>query len=286
MPENSLSATDTFVSFLLSIQNVEPITVLSVLMLTWARLVPIVALAPFLGAKNISRTVRVMFGLSLAMLFLPYNLLVIHTNILFDDRFIGLMLKEVCIGAFLGFIAAAPFFIAQTTGSLIDHSRGSSALQVTDPTTQSQTGPVGLLYNFVLIALFYSLNGPFLFFNAIASSYQLLPIDGIISAAFFTARVSFWQEIMALGQKIMNLAIQIAAPALIGMLLTDLFLGIANRLAPQVQVVFLGIPLKSWVGIALMTAAWTLTLQVLGKESLTWIKAINQTIYQASQANA
>lgn len=282
--ENSLSATDTFVSFLLSIQNVEPITVLSVFFLTLARLVPIVSLAPFLGAKNLSRTVRVMFAISLAMLFLPYNLLVIHANIGFGARFIGFMLKEIATGAFLGFIAAAPFFIAQTTGSLIDHSRGSSALQVNDPTTQSQTGPVGLLYNFVLIALFYSLNGPFLFFDAVASSYQLLPIDGIIGSTFFTVKNSFWMQMIQLGQKILTLAIQLSAPALIGMLLTDLFLGIANRLAPQVQVVFLGIPLKSWVGIALMTAAWTLTIQVLGKESLTWIKAINQTIYQASRA--
>jgi type III secretory pathway component EscT len=85
-------------------------------------------------------------------------------------------------------------------------------------------------------------------------------------------------------QHIMNLAIQLSAPALIGMLLTDLFLGIANRMAPQVQVVFLGIPLKSWVGIALIAAAWSLTITVMGKESIQWIKAINQYVTQASQS--
>jgi type III secretory pathway component EscT len=85
-------------------------------------------------------------------------------------------------------------------------------------------------------------------------------------------------------QHIMNLAIQLSAPALIGMLLTDLFLGIANRMAPQVQVVFLGIPLKSWVGIALIAAAWSLIITVMGKESILWIKAINQYVTQASQS--
>ena len=79
-----------------------------------------------------------------------------------------------------------------------------------------------------------------------------------------------------------NMSVQFAAPALIGVLLTDLFLGIANRLAPQVQIVFLGIPLKSWVGLALLTVAWVLIIQVMGKESISWFKAMNQSIRQAA----
>lgn len=281
--ENAVSATDNFVSFFLSFQNINPLTVLSVFFLTLARILPIVTIAPFLGAKNLPGTVRMMFSVALCALFLPQNLLSIHGNIPYDMVFIGYMLKELLIGFMLGFIASAPFFIAQTAGSLMDHSRGSSALQVTDPTTQSQTGPLGILYNYMLIVIFFALDGPFLFFNAVALSYQLLPIDGLIGIAFFDLQTPFWKQIIAMLQHIMTLAIQLSAPALIGMLLTDLFLGIANRLAPQVQVVFLGIPLKSWVGIALIAVAWSLTLTVMGKESIMWVKAINQYITQANQ---
>ena len=279
--ENAASATDTFVSFLLSIQHVQPITVLSVFFLTIARILPIVTLAPFLGAKNIPGMVRMMFSVALCALFLPQNLLNIHTDIPYDLTFIGYLCKELAIGTFLGFLAAAPFFIATTTGTLIDHSRGASSLQVTDPTTQVQTGPIGSLYNYILIAVFFALDGPFLFLNALSHSYQLIPVDGMIGSAFFHLNTPFWKQIITLLQHIMNLAIQLSAPALIGMMLTDLFLGIANRLAPQVQVVFLGIPLKSWVGIALITAAWALTITVMGKESTAWIKAINQLVTQA-----
>lgn len=259
-----------------------PITVLSVFFLTLGRILPLVVIVPFLGAKNLPRLVRMMFAVSLCMLFLPQNLLLIHSDIPYSMLYVGYLAKELLIGAFLGFLASAPFYIAQTTGSLIDHSRGSSALQVTDPTTQAQTGPIGILYNYVLIAVFFSLGGPFFFFNALADSYQLLPVDQLIGSSFFQASRSFWKTIFSLLQKIMNLSIQLAAPALIGILLTDLFLGIANRLAPQVQIVFLGIPLKSWVGVALMTAAWVLIIQVLGKESMTWMKALKQWIVQAS----
>ena len=84
-------------------------------------------------------------------------------------------------------------------------------------------------------------------------------------------------------QHIMNLAIQLSAPALIGMLLTDLFLGIANRMAPQVQVVFLGIPLKSWVGIALIAAAWSLIITVMGKESIS-MDQVDQSICDSGKS--
>ena len=82
----------------------------------------------------------------------------------------------------------------------------------------------------------------------------------------------------------MTLCIQLSAPALIGILLTDMFLGIANRLAPQVQIVFLGISLKSWVGIALMTAAWALILQVMGRESINFIQSMNRLIQQTGMS--
>lgn len=280
--DNSLSATDTYVSFLLSIHNFDPMTVFSIFFLTLGRILPLVVIIPFLGAKNIPRVVRMMFAVALCMVFLPQNILLAKAEIPYNMTFVVYLLKELLIGAFLGIIATVPFYIAETAGTLIDHSRGSSALQVTDPTTQVQTGPIGVLYNYVLLAIFFSLGGPFLFFNALADSYALIPVDQLINVSFFHAKMPFWKMIFSLLQIIMDLSIQLAAPALIGILLTDLFLGIANRLAPQVQIVFLGISLKSWVGIALMTAAWGLTIKVLGKESIAWIKMIQKYIYHAS----
>jgi type III secretion protein SpaR/YscT/HrcT len=277
---NTLTATDDYVSLLLSLPHLEPATVLSLFFLTLARILPIMALAPFFGSKNVPMTIRMMFSISLVAIFLPQNLMMAKGELPFNLTFIGCMTKELLIGFILGFLSAVPFFIAQMAGSLIDHQRGSSALQVTDPTTQSQTGPIGILYNYVLIAVFFSLNGPFIFLDGVATSYQLIPVDGFISPTLFTMQTPFWKEMFALLSTIMNLAIQLSAPALIGILLTDMFLGIANRLAPQVQIVFLGMSLKSWVGIALLTAAWALIIKVMGKEAIHWMKTIIQMIQQ------
>ncbi len=278
---DTLTATDSYVSLLLSLPHLQPATVLSLFFLTLARMLPIMALAPFFGApRNLPMALRMMFAIALVAIFLPQNLMVAKGELPFNGAFIGLMAKELLIGMILGFFAAVPFYIALMAGSLIDHQRGSSALQVTDPTTQSQTGPIGMLYNYVLIATFFLLNGPFIFLDGVATSYQLIPVDGLISPTLFTLQTPFWKQMISLLNMMMTLSIQLSAPALIGILLTDMFLGIANRLAPQVQIVFLGISLKSWVGIALLAAAWGLIIKVMGKEAISWVKSVNQMIQQ------
>lgn len=254
-------------------------TLLSVFFLTLGRVLPIVSLAPFLGSSNVKGPMRMGFAIALVAVFFPQNLFQVQENIPFNVRFIGYFLKEGAIGFILGFFATVPFVIAQMAGSLVDFQRGASSLQVSDPTTQTQTGPIGLLANFVLIALFFSFDGPFLYLNGVADSYRLIPIDSFISVASINAQNSFWKQVFGLSGMMMNIATQLAAPALIGILLTDLFLGIANRLAPQVQIVFLGIALKSWVGIALLTAAWGLMLQVMSKESVRWFETLNWLIH-------
>jgi type III secretory pathway component EscT len=220
-----------------------------------------------------------MFSISLIAIFLPHNLLSVHGEISFDFSFMLFFLKELLLGFILGFLAMVPFLTAQMAGSLIDFQRGASSLQVSDPTTQTQTGPVGLLCNFFLIAVFFLLNGPFLFLNAVADSYTIIPVDKLIDPSFFLLKGTFFEQITSLAGRMMRIAAQLAAPALIGILLTDLFLGIANRLAPQVQIVFLGIALKSWVGLALLTAAWGFMIQVMSKDAIDWMTVIKNLIY-------
>ncbi len=132
----------------------------------------------------------------------------------------------------------------------------------------------------ILIVIFFFVGGPFLFFQAFATSYHILPLDQFINPLFFGLKIPFWQLIIGLLTQILAIAIQLGAPALIGILMAEMFLGIANRLAPQVQIVFLGIALKSWLGIALLAASWYFIVHQLGKYSLEWVRMIEKTLHQ------
>lgn len=278
--QDIVHSTDDYLSLILSLPGYSPETVMSLFFLTCARLAPVVAFSPFLGAKSIPNAAKFFLVIVLCAIYLPSNLLNIQGEITFSTGYILFLFKELLIGFFIGFLAAFPFYVVQSSGSLIDHMRGSSSLQVQDPTTQSQTGPLGIIYNYVLILAFYALDGPYLLFTAVGTSFKVVPVDQFVNTAFFSTSFPFWQKILGLFSQLMQMAIRLAAPSLVGILMAEMFLGIANRLAPNVQIVFLGIPIKSWLGVGLLLLAWHLVIHEMGRESLTWIKSIDNIFYQ------
>lgn len=77
---------------------------------------------------------------------------------------------------------------------------------------------------------------------------------------------------------VVRIGIKIAAPALLTILMTDVFLGIANRLAPQVMITFLGMPLKSLFGLGIITLGWFFLAHRLEVELLDWLATLRKLI--------
>ena len=279
---DAVSQTDSYLNLLLSFTEIAPLTLLSAFFLSLARLIPIMILAPFFGSKTTPASIRIMFSIAILAILLPQVLFSIKAPIPFDMVFVGYFIKELAIGFILGLLVSVPFYIAQTSGTLTDHMRGAQSLQVTDPTTSSKTGPIGIFYNYVLIVVFFLIGGPFFFIDALGKSFQLIPVDKLFNPLFFSMKIPLWKLLVGLFNYILSMSIQLAAPPLIGVLMAEMFLGIANRMAPQVQIVFLGIPLKSWVGLAMLAAAWYYIVQQLGKESEIWLKIVESAIKQAA----
>jgi type III secretion protein T len=279
---NAASSTDSYLNLLLSFAQIDPLTLLAAFFLSMARILPIMVIAPFFGAKTAPGTIRIMFSITILLVLLPQILLSIKTPIPFDLRFSVLFLKEAIFGFILGMIVSIPFFIAQTSGTLVDHMRGAQSLQVTDPTTSAKTSPTGVFYNYVLIAVFFLIGGPFFFIDALGKSYTLIPLDKLFNPIFFSLKAPVGHMIVTLFNYVLSMSIQLAAPPLIGVIMAEMFLGIANRMAPQVQIVFLGIPLKSWVSLAMLAAAWYYIIQQLGRESENWLRVMETTIKQAA----
>ena len=146
---------------------------------------------------------------------------------------------------------------------------------VTDPFMQSQVSPIGLLYHYVFIVIFYQIQGPFIFFEGLLNSYTVVPIDAWIQTSFFHLSQPVWKFLTLLLTKFTLLFIQLASPSIVAILMAEMFLGIANRLAPQVQIAFLGMALKSLLGILLLWAGWFFILQQLGKQALLWLKSLD-----------
>lgn len=256
----------------------QPLAVLTLLFLFLARFLPIVALSPFFGARVLPHPVKVTLAISMFVIFLPQLLTVTTTSLGFNPYAVVLISKELFIGLILGFIISMPFSIAQNVGIIIDHQRGGASLMVNDPTIQNQSSPLGTLFNMVLIFLFFVMEGPFIFLNAIITSYEIVPPDKFINPHFFENTSDFWGMLVKLFNKFMVLSMQLCSPALLAILMTDVFLGIANRLAPQVQITFLGMPLKSLLALVVVCFGWKLFSEEMVKQAYGWLDAINATI--------
>lgn len=254
----------------------------NIFLLGLSRTVPIIAIAPFLGAKALSNPMKIFFGVAITTIFMPFMILNSTQPLIVDMNFILLVFKEILIGSMMGFIISIPFFYAQAAGGLIDHQRGAQSLQVTDPTTQTQSSPLGLLYGNMMLVIFFFIGGPFLFFDALYTSYHIMPFDQFLPTIFFTDKNPLWLQSILIFNDILKASVQLSAPALITILMSDLFLGIANRMAPQVQISFLLWSLKAFVGLAILWAAWALIIQQMDNQALSWLAYFKKIIQMAT----
>jgi type III secretory pathway component EscT len=264
----------------LAIFNEITFELLGICFLALMRIVPIIASAPFLGAKIIPMPVKIIEGISLLIIFLPTIMLSVTTKLVFNETMLLLAAKEFLIGFILGFFVSIPFSLMQSVGTLIDHQRGSASLMVNDPSMQNQVSPLGLFFNYILIYLFYISEGPFHFFDLINTSFTVIPIDKFLSPVFFHVNTPFFEHLIPLLNHFVTLTVQLAAPSLIIILMTDFFLGIANRLAPQVQIIFLGMGLKSTIPLVVIALGWTLFLQEAMHQTELEENILKQTIIE------
>lgn len=211
-------------------------------------------------------------------MFLPQLLQVTTTPLGFNLKAVLLIAKELFIGFAIGFVISIPFTIVQNAGMMIDHQRGGASLMVNDPTIQNQSSPLGTLFNMVLIYMFFVIDAPFMFMDALITSYEIVPPDAFFNPNFFLKGSGFWEMQKTIMNKVMVISIQLATPALLAILMTDVFLGIANRLAPQVQITFLGMPLKSLLALAVVCLGWKLYNDEVTKLIYTWMNLVKNMI--------
>lgn len=261
------------------------LSVMALIVLTAFRIMPIIALAPFFGARVLPHPVKVVFSLILVIAVLPKILMTSTVPLAFDVNLIILGFKEMFIGLVMGFFLGLPFLIVSSAGVFIDHQRGAASLMVNDPTIQNQSSPIGTLYNMMLIVTFFSIDGPFFVLDAILDSFQIVPPDQYLNPLFFAPHSYLKEKLFKCLQVFAVMALQLSAPSLIAMLMTDTFLGVINRLAPQVQIYFLGIGLKSWLACLMVCVGWMYFNEILKKESINWLKDFMELIPSFNTGN-
>lgn len=240
--------------------------------LALCRIVPFVHLSHFLGSKTLPAPVKMSIAIGIFFFMIP-SIAASAQDLELSIYFFGYVFKEFFLGYLLGTMAALPSYILMIAGTLIDHQRGASSLMLTDPILQIQDSLIGILFVFITINLCWSTNIPFTYIEAVANSFNIIPLDGFLPKTLLEGGGAL-DRLKATTAQVFALGIQLAAPSLIILVMTDMFLGIVNRLAPQVQISFLAQGLKALLALVVLFLGWRFILQRMGQENVYWAQTV------------
>lgn len=215
---------------------------LFIFLLCLVRIMAIFRTAPFLSGQVISDTIRNTLAMSLVLLVYPIVAAQVPDGVELSIKLIPLVFKEILIGVLMGFLLGMLFWTADGVGFLIDNQRGSSMASSMDPLSGEQSSPLGSLF-FQAVTMLFFLSGGFVsFVGFVMQSYQTWPL---FSYAPTLNDGPLLQLFMGQLDAMARILIVLAGPILIICFLTDFGLGLINRFAPQLNVFFLAMPIKS-----------------------------------------
>jgi len=154
---------------------------------------------------------------------------------------------EIVLGMSLGIIVRMLIAAVQIGGQIINFQMGFSMVNAIDPLTGMQE-PVTTHFLYMCTMLtFLTLNGHLHLIKALGDSFDIVPPGGL----FLTPQLM--SEVMLFAKQMFILGVRIAAPVILALFLVDLALALISKMAPQMNVLILGFPLKIAVGFLFMT---------------------------------
>lgn len=175
-------------------------------------------------------------------------------------EFGGLAVKEYLLGMLIGSVVMVVFWGIQAVGEFIDNQRGATMASMFNPALGEQVSPLSLFMAHSLIAVFFC-TGLFLaFISGMYMSFEVWPA------------ISFWPTVnghvvdflIVQFALISKLAVLVGGPVVIAMFFCELGLGFIGRFAPQLNVFFLSMPIKSAVALLVLILFWTAMIAYFG----------------------
>jgi flagellar biosynthesis protein FliR len=210
-----------------------------------ARISPLFLLAPLFSSKLFPGRARgiAAVGMAFGLSGVVGRGAEIPTDVL---TFGGLIFKEILVGLAYAYILGALFAAVSAAGSLLDTLIGFSYGSLIDPITGSQSSVLGQMYALIGVLVFIAIGGDGWVIQGIARTYELVPL---MDAPAIGSLVGGVQLAFA---GIFSSALQICAPILLALVITDAAFGVVSRVVPQLNVFAVGFPAKVFVGLLLI----------------------------------
>jgi type III secretion protein T len=220
-------------------------TLLLTLALATPRIIAAFTVLPFLTRQVLPGLARNAVALSLSLVFAPLLYKTVEAGGLTTVDYALIVLKETLIGFLMGYLVGLVFWGIEAVGALLDNQRGASIASTLNPLSGSESSPLSILLFQTFVAYFFAGGGFMLFLDGLYNSYLLWPITSLLPSLNADAGLIFLNQL----DRFMGMAVLLAAPAIVAMFLAEFGLAMVSRFAPQLQVFFLAMPIKSGVAM-------------------------------------
>jgi flagellar biosynthetic protein FliR len=198
-----------------------------------------VSLVPLFSNQSFPRIFKIGFAIAIAVILTP----VVHI----DTKGIPisyLVFREIILGIAMGSMVRILFLSIEMAGQFMSNSLGLSIATVFNPEF-GQTTEIARFYTLMATMILFSTEAHHELIYIFVRSYETVPLGAIDLRALISI-------ILDQGSRLFILAIKIAAPIMVGMVMTSLLLGFIYKAAPQLNIFFISFPVYIFVGFLIM----------------------------------
>jgi flagellar biosynthetic protein FliR len=165
-------------------------------------------------------------------------------------EFGGYVLRELSIGLVVGFLARVAFDGLLMAASIVAFQMGFGTASLFVPDFGGQIDGFTAFHRLIVLLIFLSLGMHQIFFDAIATSFKLIPGGGAVM------NESVGVILLSATAGILSVAVQLAAPILVALLFTMAALGLVARAVPQMNVFTMSFPISFFIGLVVYIATF------------------------------
>jgi flagellar biosynthetic protein FliR len=203
--------------------------------------------APVFSMRGISSVGRLALAIALAVFLAPLIPVTVPPTAV---DLLVLAVAQAAVGLVLGFGTGLLLHAFEAAGTAMDVSSGFAVASLIDPLNGAPSAIFSRFANLLFIVLLMATDAHHTLIEGFVRSFRALPLDRF-PALNPTA-------VGSLGHAVTNMiiaALEIGAPVLGALFLTEVALAIAGRFAPQANVFVVGLPLKVLVSLLALGSA-------------------------------
>lgn len=223
-------------------------------LLVLVRTATMLSVFPIFSAGQIPRLVRI--AIAVIISFVLYRVVPAMVPLPDLGSLAAAVVSQIVVGLIVGFVAYLVFMGIQFAGEIIDIQIGFAVANIINPLTQQQVTVIGEFQLTLATLVFLISDAHLLLIQGIGGSFNLLPLP------YISLQPSVAHDITVFMAQAFLIVFKIAAPPAVALFLTNIALGFMARVAPQMNVFVVGLPLQIGVGLIMMAVSVPLLVSV------------------------